>query len=239
MRDMKPLPDRDPARAKLAAAIALHAGARRDVRVADEAASLAAQRCWDAQSRLEELRRESAAPTSARADAFIASVSAGAPCGTETIERSSISAHAKIREAENEFAVWQETRQECDLAAREKEDAVVAAKERVEKTARMIVTNSETVARLLDGVEEMTAEVINRRVALRFILFNGLNGELLAADREKIENLFRTDRLPAGFHSAYNAGWETHGVHRTWQAAFEELQSNSEAALPTEFAGVA
>ena len=97
----------------------------------------------------------------------------------------------------------------------------------------MVVANSEMVTRLLDGVEEMTAEVINRRVALRYILFSGLNGELAESDRAKIEDLFRTDRLPAGFDSAYNWGWELHPVHKAWGAAFDALMTDAEAELPS------
>ncbi len=231
--NLKSQPALDPNRKALAAAIALHAGARRDLRVADDAASLAAQKCWAAQARLDELNKAPHSPMGARADAFIASVDAGNPCSAAVLERSSVDARAKMTAAENEFAVWNETRQECDLAAREKEAAVAPAKERVEKAARMVIANSETVTRLMEGVEELQAEVINRRLALRFILFNCLNGELSDADKDRIESLFRQDRLPAGFHSAYNAGWETHSVHRTWQAAFDELQSNSDAALPS------
>jgi hypothetical protein len=223
---------RDPARKALAASIALHAGAKRDLRVADEAASLADQRCWAAQARLDDLRKVGEPKGSLAAD-FIASVASGSPSDVAVLERSSVESRSKISSAENEFSVWNQTREECDLAAREKEVAVTDAKERVEKAARCVIANSETVARLLDGVEEMTAEVINRRVALRFILFSCLNGELLAADREKIENLFRTDRRPAGFHSAYNTGWEMHDIHKKWAAAFDELLSNAEAEIPS------
>ena len=120
MRDMKPLPDRDPARVALAAAIALEAGARRDLRVADDAARLADQRCWDAQSRLEELRKVVAAPSGALAAEFISSVGAGNPCGTAILERSAIESRAKLVAAEGEAAVWDETRRECELAVREK-----------------------------------------------------------------------------------------------------------------------
>jgi hypothetical protein len=49
---------------------------------------------------------------------------------------------------------------------------------------------------------------------------------------------FKTDHLPAGFNSAYNWGWEQHPVHKKWDAAFDALVTDSEAELPTEFAGV-
>src|ERR1700688_938058 len=106
MTDMKPLPDRDPARATVAPAIALEAGARRDLQVASNAAGLAERRHWDAQSKIDELRKVVAAPSGALADSFIASVGAGNPCGTAILERSAIDARAKMTAAENDVRVW-------------------------------------------------------------------------------------------------------------------------------------
>jgi hypothetical protein len=223
MTDMKPLPDRDPARAKLAAAIALEAGARRDLQVAEQAAELAARRYYEAQSKLDELRNEPPAPSVAFADAFTASIAAGNPCNVATLERSSVAAGAKMTAAENEVAVWDETRRECDAAVRAKEAEVSNAKERVEKTARVVVANSERVTRLVDSLEAMQAEVIARRVALRFIWGKGLNGELSGPDKDRIESLLRQDLT----------GLESHPVHGVWRAAFEELRSNPEAELPS------
>jgi hypothetical protein len=201
----------------------LHAGAARDHRVAEQAVSLAEERLWEAQARLEAIRKASDVPSGALADSFIASVGAGNPCGTAVLERSAIDARAKMTAAENEAAVWDETRRECDAAVRAKEAEVSKAKERVEKAARVVVANSETVTRLMDGLEAMQAEVIARRVALRFIWGKGLNGELSGPDKDRIESLLRQDLT----------GWENHPVHGVWRASFEELQSNPEAELPS------
>jgi hypothetical protein len=226
MRDLKPLPDRDPTRSKLAAAIALHAGAKRDARVADEAASLAAQKCWEAQSRLEKLR-EVAEPSGALADTFAASVAAGNPCNVAVLERSGIDVRAKMTAAENDFNVWDQTQRECDLAARAKEADAAAAKEHVERCARAVVCNAETVKRLGDGLEALQAEVIEKRSALRFIWGKGVNGELPEPLAERIERLLRLDLT----------GLRSTSASAAWSAAFDELLTNSEAELPTEFAG--
>jgi hypothetical protein len=223
MRDMKPLPDRDPARAKLASAIALHAGAVRDLQIAEQAAALAAERCWRAQAQLDELHKVVAAPSGALADEFIASIAAGNPCNVATLERSSVAAGAKISAAENDVRVWDETRRGCELAVRAKEAEVSNAKEHVEKAARVVVANSEMITRLMDGLEAMQAEVIAQRVVLRFIWGKGINGELSGPDKDRIESLLRRDLT----------GWESHPVHGVWRAAFEELQSNPEAELPS------
>ena len=227
MRDMKPLPDRDPARAALAAAIALEAGARRDLRVAEQAAQLAASRHWEAQSKLDELHKAVAAPSGALADAFTASIAAGNPCGTAVLERSAIDARAQIKAAENDVRVWEQTQDECERAVRAKEADVAAAKERVERCAREVVCNAETVKRLGDGLEALQAEVIEKRSALRFIWGKGLNGELPGPLAERIERLLRLDL----------AGLRSTSASAAWSAAFDELLTNSEAELPTEFAG--
>jgi hypothetical protein len=160
MRDLKPLPDRDPARAKLAAAIALEAGARRDLQVAEQAAQLAASRHWEAQSKLDELRKVVAAPTGALASEFTASVAAGAPCNVAVLERSAIDARGQIAAAENDVRVWEQTSEECSQAVRAKEGKVSDAKDRVERAARSVICNSENVARLIDELTALQSKII-------------------------------------------------------------------------------
>jgi hypothetical protein len=225
MRDLKPLPD--PARVALASAIALEAGARRDLKVAEDAAELAAERCWRAQSALDELRKVVAAPSGALAGSFIASVGAGNPCGTAVLERSAIDARAKLVAAENEVAVWDETRLECELAVRSKAADVAAAKERVTRAARVVVCNAETVSHLADELAALQSELISRRSVLRFIWRTNRNGELSVPLAGRIERLLLCDLT----------GLESTPASAAWSAAFDELLANSEAKLPTEFAG--
>jgi hypothetical protein len=223
---MKPAPDQN--RKALAAAIALHAGAKRDLRVADESASLAAQKCWEAQAQFDELRKVPE-PKGSLAAAFTSSVAADAPCETAVLQRSGVDARAQIVAAENEFSIWDQTREECDLAAREKEAAVAAARDRVERAARMVVANAETVTRLGDGLEALQEEVIEKRAVLRFIWGKGVNGELPRPLVERVQRLLQRDLL----------GMESTSASAAWSAVFNELMTNSEAELPTEFAGAA
>jgi hypothetical protein len=210
------------ARKELAAAISLAAGAKRDARVADEAARQAAQNCWEAQSRLEKLR-EAAEPSGSLADTFAASVAAGNPCNAAVLERSGIDARAKITATENEVRTWDATRWECDESAREKEAAVMTARERVERAARVVICDSETVANLVDELTGLQSEVVSRRAVLRFIWGKGINGELPRPLVESVQRLLQRDLL----------GLESTSASAAWQAAFEELQSNSDAKLPS------
>ena len=89
VHSIKPGPvGRDLARAELAAAIALHAGAKRDLQVAEQAAELVARRSFEAQAKLDELRNEPPAPDGAFAAEFISSIAAGSCSGlASTIRR--------------------------------------------------------------------------------------------------------------------------------------------------------
>jgi hypothetical protein len=223
MADMKSLPTRDPTRAKLAAAIDAHAAAARDLQVTEDAAALAERRHWEAQSALDELRNVVAAPSGALAAEFISSVGTGNPCNAAVLERSAVDARAKMTAAENDVNVWKQTHEECDQAVRAKEGAVTTAKEHVEKASRRVIANSETVKRLADGLEALQAEVIEKRAALRFIWGKGLNGELSGPLKERVERLLWRDLT----------GMESTSASAAWSAAFNELQSNPEAELPS------
>ena len=163
-----------------------------------------------------------------RAADFIASVASGNPCGTDVLERS-VDAHAQVAAAENDVRTWQQTFDECAEVSRSKEALALQAKSRVERGAREVIANSAAAMRLMDDLEMKQAEVIGRRVALQFIWGNALNGELAQSDNERMARLLRQDL----------SGRERHPVRGAWQAAFEELLTNSEAELPTEFAGMA
>jgi hypothetical protein len=216
---MKPAPDQN--RKALAAAIALHAGAKRDLRVADESASLAAQRCWQAQSVLDELRKVPE-PKGSLAAAFTSSVAADAPCETAVLQRSGVDARAQIVSAENEFSIWDQTREECDLAAREKESGVAVARDRVERCACVVIANPETVNRLGDELEALHAEIIERRSELRFLARKGVN-DLPRSLKDRIDRLLWRDLL----------GMESTSASAAWEAAYNALMSDAEAGLPS------
>jgi hypothetical protein len=143
------------------------------------------------------------------------------------LERSSIEARAKMTAAENDVNVWQQTREECDLAARQKEDAVAESKERLERAARVVICSADNTAKLVDDLSVLQAEIIEKRSALRFISGHGCNGELARPLMEQIERVLLHDLSGLGPTDSY----------RAWERAFETLMTDAEAALPTEFAG--
>jgi hypothetical protein len=223
MRDMKSLPDRDPVRAKLAAAITLHAGARRDLQVAEQAAELAASRLWGSQARLDELSKAVPVPEGALAAEFIASVAVGRPCDTAVLERSAIDARAQIAAAENDVTIWERTSDECAFAVKTKEADVAIAKDRLERAARAVICNSMYVARLIDELTALQSEVVNKRSVLRFIWRASCNGELERPLSEQVERVLRQNI----------DGLESTPASAAWSAAFNELITNPEAELPS------
>ena len=70
-------------------------------------------------------------------------------------------------------------------------------------------------------------KLISSVSALRFIWGKGINGELSVPLAERIERLLLLDLT----------GLRSTSASAAWSAAFDELLTNSEAELPTEFAG--
>jgi hypothetical protein len=236
MRDMKPLLGRDPARESLASAIAVEVAAKRDLQLAEKADEYANRSCWQAQSALDELQRMPAAPSGVLAARLAASIASGDACNVSVLERPRSDVHARIAAAEKEIMIWRETISECVAAVRDKEAELSVAKERVERCAREIVCNSAMAARLMDDLEAKQAELVERRVVLRFIWGKGLNGELSGPDRDRMARLLRQDLT----------GMESHPVRGVWQSVFEKLMEDPEVELPSstaatqpEFAGAA
>ena len=218
----------DKNRKNLATAIALHAGAVRDWQVAQSAAELAERRHWQSQSALDEMRKAAIDP-SGLADSFILSVASGNPCGTDVLERSGVAAARRISAAENDVRVWKQTHDECAQVSRSKEALALQAKSRVERCAREVIANSAAAMRLMDDLEMKQAEVIGKRVALQFIWGNAPNGELAQSDSERMARLLNQNLSGHEHHH--------HPARGAWQAAFDELLTDPDAQLPTEFAG--
>ena len=123
-----------------------------------------------------------------------------------------LAARAKIAAAENDVRVWDETQRECELAVRAKEADVAAAKERVEKAARMVVCNAETVSHLADELDALQSELISRGPCSG-LSGARINGELSVPLAERIERLLWRDLT----------GLESTSASAAWSAAFEEL----------------
>jgi hypothetical protein len=170
---------------------------------------------------LDELRKVPE-PKGSLAAAFTSSVAADAPCETAVLQRSGVDARAQIVSAENEFSIWDQTREECDLAAREKEAAVATARDRVERAACLVIANPETVNRLGDELEALQAEIIERRSELRFLARKGVN-DLPRSLKDRIDRLLWRDLL----------GMESTSASAAWEAAYNALMSDAEAGLPS------
>ncbi len=224
VRDLKLVPAPDPRRKELASAISMHAGAARDLIVAEQAAAAAKQKWWNAEARLDELRKEAPSPGGYLSDDAIAMIASGAACDTDVLDRSAVEAGARMKAFENDSKVWKAASAQCDLAVKAKAESAVTAKERLDRAARMVVCNSENVAKLIDALETKQVEIIEMRSALRFISSRGCNGELAPALSKQIERVLLQDLSGLGPTDSY----------RAWDAAFNELLANSDAALPNE-----
>lgn len=221
--------EREPARIELASAIASEAGARRDMRAAEEAMELASDRRWDAESKLAAIREANAASHGGLGSEFIRRVQAGDACDAAVLERPSAEASAKEAEAQRAVAVWKQTRDECDLALSAKGTVVANAKECIERAARKVIANPEIVERLMAGIEDMQRALIDRRLSLRYVLFKGT---LSDPDKERVQRFLREHMLPGGIGCVEYENWDGYPVSVLWADAFKALMLDADAGLP-------
>jgi chromosome segregation ATPase len=210
--------------ARLASAIALEAGARRDLQVAEQAVEHAQRSCWQAQSALDELQRTPIAPKSSFASQLAASIASGKACNdVGVLERPRDDVRARIATIEKEIAVWQEAISECEAAVSNKAAEVLAAQERVTRAASVVIANAETVKRLGDDLEALQTDVVNARSVLRFLWGKGVNGELPTPLKERVERLLWRDLL----------GMESTPASLEWAAAYTALLTDPDAGMPS------
>lgn len=135
---------------------------------------------------------------------------------------------AKLRKAEDEAALYDRAEKALEGQVSGKVRAVEGAKRKVEDCARAVIRSSDAAARLIADFETLQNELIARRVALRFLMSNGLPvGDL--ADR--IKTLMRQELPPDPERSTYT-NWKIHNAHLKWQAALEGLTNDADFALP-------
>ncbi len=221
---------RDPSRAALAAAIGEVANAEGDLKAAQDAAEMARDRYWSANRALDEIREAKADAVSAAnyAAQFIASVAAGAPCDVAQLESPAAKAAEDEKAAAKAAELWRQTRDSCVAAIVEREETLRRARDRVAVAAREVVRNSDAAAKLMAGLDELQAEVIRRRVALRALVCSDA-----LANRDEINAFLLRKELPGGLGSIEAVEWKFHDEHVAWQRAFEMLTRDADATLPT------
>lgn len=220
-----------PARIALAAAIDALADAKKELKHAQQAAVKAQDERWAARDRLKELETSSADIQPDYAADLINAVKSGSTFDPASSGNFAAQQRAKIQRATEELELWQRTAKSCDAAISQRKDAVERAENIVEAAAKAVIVSSadDAVRELMDGIDHLHAELVSRRLALRFLLTKQLISD---DDATSVQGYLRLNLLPGGWGSIDYGDWEKHPTQLAWQQAMENLRRDPTTALP-------
>lgn len=217
---------RDPHRAALAVVLGNVAEAEEDLRQATEALDLAKRRVWQAEEVLEAARDAEAAAVDP--EAFIASVAAGRPL--EVRDLGGARKRSEVEAAERAVVAWRQTQEACQDAIAAKQQAVTSARFRIDEARKEVAHNAIPVADLLDGIEDLRGELINRLAALSILAWNR---GVPVADAERVAALLSDYTSPYPTKSFRPAGWEQIPAVAAINRFIDALGSDPDAPPPT------
>jgi len=209
---------KDPHRMALAGAIADTHFAEKNLKSAEEATRTGRDRLFDAQERVQALR---ASPSCGNdfVEAFMADTTLAPP----------VVAIQAIQQAEHDVRLWQNTHSACLAQIPIRKNDLDKARRAVAVAARKVMRESGAAKALMQGIEEMQAELVRRRVALRFLqASDALNED----DAILVRQYLRDRDLPGGLGDTEFTNWSMNPVHHEWSLAFDALTKDPNAPLP-------
>jgi predicted nucleic acid-binding Zn-ribbon protein len=219
------IPQLSPARAALAAAIAEHANADRDLRTAHEAVDKARQRAWDAQDRLAAAHARPADATGDPATAFIAGMQEGRNAGVAELVAPTKTREAAETDIQQEIDALTKTRAALDESVRERESAAVRTRNDVKGAAAEVLRVETDVGALINEAEAAAADIVARRCALLQLQ------SLLPPSQEKkgIDSFLAHPWLAHQLNGAF----VSHPAAQSVSLAHDALLRDADAELPT------
>jgi hypothetical protein len=215
-------PPRTPERESLAEAIALHDAA------VDRLAAVQAARERTEQARIDAkdaIAKATAGVEQAKLDAASALVG-GAPAAI-TVK----GARAALQDAEDALEASIEAGSVLVASEKEAADELGYARTALDDRLRAVVSAEANVAQLFAEAKVAQADLIAKRVRLRFLFNNGYVAEHeLTAVRTFL--LFETT-LPAGKGQIEHGDFDRHPAAATWKEAIAALRENADAPLPS------
>jgi cell division septum initiation protein DivIVA len=215
-----PPPPRDDNRAELAEAIRREADAKRLLADAEKAVVVACERRWDLRDKLDALRK-------AVAEAPIDPVAAVLAGSDFEFGKPARDARMRAAELEREIESWKDAEQKCEAEIPARRQALEWAEYATQAAAQRVVKNTNIASKLMDGLADLEAEIIRRRVALRYLLFKGMIGD---ADRAAINSHLRNNILPGGDGSL--SCFTDHPAETELRNTIDALKRDAGAPLP-------
>jgi hypothetical protein len=221
------------ARAALAAAIARAARLRSDLDTARDAAGRAKRRKWAAEAAAEALARAPEREDDL-AERFISALASGGPSDVATLapprHRDDVALeHARAVEH------WDKVERACEEVAADAESALSYAEREVATLADDILRaeSAAFVGSLVAAAEKAQAELIEMRVALRFMVSNRLIADDALCGRARALLLAELPvAATTGSHS--HKIFDAHPLNQQWVQAREALKGSADAMLPAD-----
>ncbi len=212
---------RDDNRAELADAIRREADARQVLTDAEKAVVVACDRRVELRVKLDAFRKAAA---EAPADP-VARVLAGPDIDFGKLARDAL---AREVELEREIEGWRDAEEKCEAEIPARRQALLWAERATQAEVERVVKNNNLASKLMDGLADLEAEVIRRRVALRHLLFKGMIAD---ADHAAINfHLQNNTLLPGGEGSLLC--FMDHPAEIELRNTIDALMHDADASLP-------
>jgi chromosome segregation ATPase len=221
---------RSPERARLAEAIAYRASIEAQIREASAALHHAQQAFFLSEKKLGEARDAPAPSQHGAGRALIAALRRGEQPHVAALDDGADLEAARLRELERSVATWARTKQDCTSLIDELNHELDHADSVIVKAARAVLRESGAVERLREGLTELEAEVIRRRLGL--VYFSSSDALDVATSNEIRQSLMSTSALPGSRHWGGRDDQAQHVAEDDWRRAFEALKQNPDADLP-------
>jgi hypothetical protein len=232
-------PTAQDSRDELRAAIAAAAAAEGAAETARGAVSRAGDMIGKAQARLEVATADVVRARDLQAKRMAQAAASGASMSPDLSMRE---ARARQTDASDELEAAGGALSACEAASAEWErEQLDHARKRVAAAADEVI-KAASPARLLKEAEAMQADLVARRVALRYLLREGLIGD---HDRETVHRFLVANHLPGappitGFlGSVEHQNWNEHPAAEAWRQAREALMRDPDAQLPVSLRRIA
>ncbi len=215
-------PVRTAEREQLAEAIARHAAALDAVRRVEQAHEAARETIYRL---MDGLKAAKTAVEEAKADgdARLAAVALG-----ELDANAATDAEAIVNRINADLDVARRTTAALEQRAQREATEVERAREAIGKAVAAVVRSETNVAKLLTEAKKIQADLIARRVELRFLY----NGFLEDRESELRTFLLFENQLPAARGQAEHGSFRSHNADAAWKASIAALAQDADAALP-------
>jgi hypothetical protein len=213
----------DPDREELRLAIDDAETCRQNLKIARAAFSNSENQVYSALEKLEALREVE--PANVSQDHVLEALAAGDTAfDVSVLERPDAAARAREAKIEADIAGWRRARDLAEHAIPDREHSLEVARRKVEIAARVIISSSFDVDKMIADAEAAATDIVNKRAKLMLIRTFIEDGD----DRKLIDNFLGRPWL---LHEI-NGAWQNHPAVANYRDAYAALTRDATAPIP-------